>query len=347
MQPAPFRPTSPDSDRAAPFRGLLSTVCMAAAFAFSAAAAGTAPVALADHHEEDAARPQPAEAADSTEASTLRTEQVLVLRDGRRVQGRLVGRDDELVTLRTAGVVRAYRVADVERFEEVSVPVPVEIPSGSADTGSATDAAPVDKAAKQAERKRNKGAETLSEPASLWLAQLVRRVADTTGERDPAVEKSVAAAVRALGPAAAPRLRAAAADAAPDVRRRLERLAQEAERSRRDNRLERRRTAATDPFKTFRDAVGLTDEEAATLGPLLRSYREEIGGLRKARRAGTLDRAALKTAVADAREELRVDLLDAFGPERARQLGEGLAEMLRGRPGSGVKRRKKPPQPTD
>ncbi len=167
---------------------------------------------------------------------------VVVLKDGSRIEGEIVGQDDDLVSVRSNGVLRAYPRSKVASITQVARPVPAADPvpkkgAGGDAMGDGMDRDEMD-AEKPAEVKRKKKlAARTADPASLtpaaaeWLNRLISSLADTTGAADPAVTRSVVAAIRALGPAAAPQLRAAAGTATGQAGKTLTRLADDAERA--------------------------------------------------------------------------------------------------------------------
>lgn len=62
--------------------------------------------------------PPPAEPAQPAESpATSPDEAILVLRDGRRITGTLVGRTNETITLRIAGIDTEFPVSTVDRFQ--------------------------------------------------------------------------------------------------------------------------------------------------------------------------------------------------------------------------------------
>jgi hypothetical protein len=160
--------------------------------------------------------------------SAASTQDVVVMKDGRRLEGEVVAEDDRFVSLKSGGVTRAYAKDQVASVEKASRPT---APDGGTGATPATPAAP-----ESAKGKKNKGDRRdvpLSDAAKKWLDDLILRAADA----DETVRRSIGAAVQALGPQAVPTLRAAR-DAAPEGPQKqfLDRLANEIEQ-RRDRRL--------------------------------------------------------------------------------------------------------------
>lgn len=147
---------------------------------------------------------------------------VLVLKDGRRLEGLVVAETDDAVTFRAGGATRMYARTDVDRIERSAAPAP----GGVADTpappaGTAPSPAPAPDKKKDAFGKKGK---VLTDAARTWIRDLAR----SAEVEDEQVRRSVAAALRALGPVAVPSiLEAASASATPGVKEFLERVAAE------------------------------------------------------------------------------------------------------------------------
>ena len=167
---------------------------------------------------------------------------VVELKDGRRLTGEIVGQNKEFVSIRSAGVLRAYardRVASITRAErgrvggddgdrsgngtDAPLPPPVTAPVSKTGPLSKKDAR---KAAKQGGKRRTAtdAARPLSDAGRAWLQSLLERA--TSAEiGDPTVRASLAAAIQAMGPAAIADVVAAAAAAPSESRVMLERIA--------------------------------------------------------------------------------------------------------------------------
>jgi hypothetical protein len=156
---------------------------------------------------------------------------VVTLKDGRKLEGRIVAEDDRFVSIESGGTTRAYPRDTIASIERAAKP-----PAGH-DAGAATaPSGKPDAPSPGADVKRPKGDRKdapLSEAAKAWLDALIAKSADG----DETVRRSVAAAISALGRQAVPALRAAA-NAAPDGQQKqfLTRLADDME-SRRDRKM--------------------------------------------------------------------------------------------------------------
>ncbi len=152
---------------------------------------------------------------------------VLVLKDGRRLEGEVVGEDDRAVSLKSGGVTRTYMkdsIASVEKAPRAAAP---SDPSGQP---GASPPAPPAGPEKGKKGKGDRRDAPLSDAAKRWLDELVAKAADAS---DEAVRRSVTQAIQALGPSAIPAVRAAQA-AAPEGPQKqfLDRLASDLEQRR-------------------------------------------------------------------------------------------------------------------
>ena len=182
-----------------------------------------AAVARADGDGTPPAPPAAPAAATTTDSITLK--------DGRRLEGEIVGEDDRFVSLRSGGVTRTYAKDSIASVEKA--PRPAGQPDSATGPGAGQGQPPAAPAGK--EKKKDKGEKRdapLSEPAKAWLAELLAK----TGDPDESVRRSIGAAIGSFGPQAIPAVRAAQA-AAPDGPQKqfLEKLAGDME-TRRDRR---------------------------------------------------------------------------------------------------------------
>jgi len=245
---------------------------------------------------------------------------VLVLRDGRRLEGVLVGESDELVTFRSGGTTRAYARTEVERIDRA----PSVAPGGGAagEKGPAASDAPKAPArdAKKAQREDRRGT-ALGEAGRAWLAELAAKA----GTDDPQVRRSVAAALRALGPAAEPALREAAGRAESAAARSLllevaDAVAADAKRARGPDARRAPGGDAQEPGDMPTDG-GATGPGAAPQPP----RPDDAAGRRRALR-GAADRLL---AELELREEQRVRMQEVLGALERRQ-GELFRDLRRG-----------------
>lgn len=154
---------------------------------------------------------------------------VLVLRDGRRLEGSVVAEDATGVTFRSGGTTRFHSADAIERIDRAADASTQPREGGAAEpaqragTGDATTAAPGVAPERRTPPQAPRAA-PLSDEARRWFVELAARA----GSGDEQVRRSVAAALRALGPATLPALRAAAEAAQdPAARSLLLRVAEE------------------------------------------------------------------------------------------------------------------------
>jgi len=224
----------------------------------------------------------------------------IVLKDGRRLEGEIVGEDDRAISLKSGGVTRTYAkdsIASVERAPRKASP-----PDSDGKQGATPPAEPT----KGKKGKGEKREAPLSDAAKKWLDDLVAKSADVG---DETVRRSLTQAIQALGPAAIPAVRAAA-QSAPDGPQKqfLDRVATDMEQ-RRDRAGEGRpgqaRRGLDDLMQRLATELELKDEQkpklAAVLGDAMKKRFEIFGA---ARREGlTQDQVTEKITA------LRTDLL--------------------------------------
>ena len=150
---------------------------------------------------------QPAPAAQDAAAKD-----VVVLKDGRRVEGEVVAEDDRFVSVKSGGVTRAYAKDSVTSIEKAAraagQPGPSATPGPAAPRPAGPSAEPAAKGKKNKGDKRD--GQPISDAGKKWLDDLIARTADA----DESIRRSVGAAIGAMGPQAVPVLRAAEAAAA-------------------------------------------------------------------------------------------------------------------------------------
>lgn len=153
----------------------------------------------------------------------------LVLKDGRTLEGELVAETADGVTFRSGGTARFYGSDQIERKERGAAP---QAPSaagtqpeagGAADTGSAPAPTPApEKSARPGKEEFGKRPKVLTDASRAWVAELAAKASST---EDDQVRRGIAAALEALGPAAIPAIRDAAANANPGGQSFLTRVA--------------------------------------------------------------------------------------------------------------------------
>lgn len=134
---------------------------------------------------------------------------VLVLKDGRRLEGTCVAEGDDGITFLANGTTRFYPRDQIERRERGAAPLPApasEPPAANPGGGTAPGAAP-EPAPKPDAAKKSKAPKALTEESRAW----VRELAGKATSPDETVRRSLAAALRACGPAAVPTIRDVAA----------------------------------------------------------------------------------------------------------------------------------------
>lgn len=182
---------------------------------------------------------EPGDGAPAVAENDGRRLDLVVLSDGRKLEGEVVAQDDEFVTVRVAGITRAYPRAQV---------VSVELGAGASwappEPGPGAGPGAAGKPERKAKSKDRRGeAGELSEAARAWLETLI----DHAASEDPQVRLSAAAAIGAMGPGALPTVRDAAAAAEGVRKEHLQALL---------SKLEARESAKKDRPPGARDAAG-------------------------------------------------------------------------------------------
>ena len=195
--------------------------------------------------------PPPAKPAPAAPAGAP-AEDVLVLKGGGEVRGRIAGEDDAAYAVKVGGALRIVEksdVAEVRRGTPPAEPAPGTPGEGEAKGGGEPGKAPGAGAGKGAGKGKGKGGgkggeagkrrrpeapagegapaegapvPVLSDAARGWAKTCLERLLD--GASDPAVRRSAAEALRALGPAVKPVLEEARASAGEEGRGVIDRL---------------------------------------------------------------------------------------------------------------------------
>ncbi len=133
---------------------------------------------------------------------------VLVLKDGRRLEGTCVAEGEDGVTFRANGSTRFYPRDQIERRERGAAPAPApEAPTAQPSGDTAAPGAAPEPAPKPEAAKKSKAPKALTEESRAW----VRELAGKATTSDETVRRSLAAALRACGPTAVPTIREVAA----------------------------------------------------------------------------------------------------------------------------------------
>jgi hypothetical protein len=161
------------------------------------------------------------------------TEDVLVLKDGREVKGRITAEDERAYAVKVGGAVRVVEKSTVQEVRRATIAAPV--PGGDAppaDDGKGGKGGKGEKERKRLLRGLEGGGPgepgdmpgasppPLSEEARTWARFCIDRLL----MEDPAVQRSAAEALRALGPSVLPVLKEASATADERGRKMLERV---------------------------------------------------------------------------------------------------------------------------
>lgn len=165
--------------------------------------------------------------ADEPPAKSSEKSDVIVLTDGSKLEGTVVGQDDAYVTFRSGGVTRAYPRAEVTSIElgtarsgsEGATSGDGSKVGGDTDGGDkpSSEKRP-DKRTERRERKAERNGTTeLGDEARQWMRDLVLRA----GATDETVRRSVASALVALGAGAIEPLRAELAKTEEEPARKL------------------------------------------------------------------------------------------------------------------------------
>jgi hypothetical protein len=265
---------------------------------------------------------------------------VLLLKDGRKLEGSVVAETPEGVTFRSGGTTRFYAADQVAKAERGAAPAPVPAPAGDGPAAKPGDPAPVAKAPKE---KRPKA---MTDESRQWIRDLAARART----QDEIVRRSIAAALHACGPAAAPTiLEAAAAEQDPAAKAFLESVA--ADLTRKGDRRDGPPTAKPggdrepDPamggdrtmrplgkgglFDRLAAELELRDDQRASFAGVLLGMEKARGqAVRELEGGGTLESArgkladAKKTVLDGAKGVLDAGQLEAFEPIAERHFHE-------------------------
>jgi hypothetical protein len=276
-------------------------------------------------------------AADET-PSPASTADRLILKDGRTLEGRIEGEDDESFALRAGGSLRLIRKEDVAETHRAPVADPPAPPANEGD--SETEARKkVEKPGKgdasdrKRERKPAEGTDApprTPEAMSPELARWVSGCVSALGSGDPSVVRSAAQALGVVGPPALPSIRAARQGADPFLLRILEGVEESIKAGSSDaapvDGADRRIRGIVD--RARRD-LALNDAGAkalaGSLGRFSREFMETLADVRD----GLLAPAEAIGAVEVLRARLRKDLEPSLTVEQIRGVDTILDELAR------------------
>ncbi len=305
-------------------------------------------VAMADGGEPPAAKPPTPPAATSPQ-------DVVVLKDGRRLEGEIVGEDDRAVSLKSGGVTRTYMkdsIASIEKAPRTAAP---SDPSGRPGAAPATPPAPTDPAKGKKGAKGERRDAPLSDAGKKWLDDLIAKSADAG---DDSVRRSIAQAIQALGPSAIAAVRAAQA-AAPEGPQKqfLDRVATDMEqrRDRRDGpdggpgRPAQGRRQLDEFMQRLTTEAELKDDQKPKVEAVLQDWGKKRGELFLSARRDGLSQEQLQEKAAALRADLFAQMKtvltepqDAVFEEMANKMFEA---QRAGAPGKQPAKPADPPKP--
>ncbi len=338
--------------------GGVAAMALAAAWAGPATAAPLAPVPPLLGEGEEMGGPPPAPAAKTPAAPDAAPkpvrEDVLVLKDGRELRGKITAEDAEAYAIRVAGTVRAVDKKDVVEVRRAPADAPGEAGADAADRPGGEPAGKGDrKKMRRPEPPQGKAPEPkpLSPEARAWAETCVQRLADA----DPAIQRSAAEALRALGPAAAPLVEKALADAAPERRPLYERvlgaLRAPMQQPGKPPREPGPPGGKPDPTRMFGDRLrteaGLDDDQILRVGPALADMTRALREASRDLREGVITIEEAQAEREKIREKLRKDLeaatLTAEQAARVDAIVEDSLKKFANRPGDPPGKKPAPP----
>ncbi len=282
---------------------------------------------------------------------------VVVLKDGRRIEGEVVAENDRFVSVRSDGVLRAYPKSQVDGVTKGE-----RAPADSVADTPAEDVAKrkrkkkgdgLSKEDRLAVKGKRPGRGKLSPAAGEWLDSLIGRLARNAADGDPAVKASLAAAIRALGPPAAPRLRAAAKGSAGGTAKFLNQLAASIEDGAR-KRADKDRATSDKPMKgkqTDRakrrvgqrviDALGVADADADAVSAAFKKAYDAQRELGMAVRKGEMTRQEAGPTRMKIRGDLSRSMQSLLSAEQYVEYEKIASTLFRGKAYKGDKSDKK------
>ena len=330
------------------------------------AAALAASGALASPGDEESMGGPPAPAAPATPATPAAPaapaaragEDVLVLKDGTEIRGRITAEDDSGYAIKVGG---SNRLVEKEKVQELRRGLPAAAPEAepAAQGGGAAD---------EKERKRRRAlrgeaamenAPPLTADAEAWARVCIERV---LAAGDDVTRRSAAEAIRALGPAAMPLIRAAREGADEKGKALLDRVAESMSRGAGRKKgppdgappavppgLEKKgatmRPGPKGVMERVRTELGLGDEALRTTGMALLQFGRDVRETMADARDGLVTYEEARSKVGEMRGKLRESLSPTLTAEQLGKLDVILDDMAPKKPGAAAP--PKPPAPAD
>jgi len=307
-------------------------------------------------------------------AKAAPAEDVLVLKDGTEVHGRIASEDETAYAVKVGGslrVVEKSAVSEVKRGAPAPAPeagAPPVAKPGDAPAGDPKEA----RKEKRREKRREDGAPApgdamgpaappapLTDDARAWARTCVERLQSA----DPAIQRSAAEALRALGPSVLPLLREAREAADDAGKQRLERVAGMIEKGAAPGapgQEKSRDKAGTPPGKAgqpgapargagilerVKTDLALDDAQSRTVGMALLNLGRETREVFEDARDGLITYEDARTKVSGLRGKLRDDLKATLSADQLTKLDAILDEMGRRMAGPGAPKKDAPPAP--
>jgi hypothetical protein len=273
---------------------------------------------------------------------------VVTLKDGRRLEGRIVGEDEHWLSIESGGVTRAYAKDTIVSVERGLKPGARDAAQPAAPGGAATPGEPPKEKRKDAKTERRD--QPLSDAARKWLGDLIARTADP----DERVRGSAAAAIRELGPQAIPVVREAQAALSDGPQKEfLARLAADMD-AMREKRMRGEapggpagvRRALEEMTQRLTAELDLTDEQKPKVAALLEDWGRRRGEVFRDARQSGLSREQVETKIADLRAGLLAKMKGVLTEPQYAAL-EDMAKRLFGALPPGTKPEGGPPPKPD
>jgi hypothetical protein len=266
-------------------------------------------------------------------------EDVLVLKDGTEVRGRITAEDDTGYAVKVNGSLRVVEKSNV-----------AEVRRGAPAPEGETEPAKGDRKMDKERRKDRKGGEPdavpLTEEGRAWAKGCLDRLLSA----DPAIQRSAAEALRALGPAVVPFLREARDAAADETgKKAIERVLGSMESMEKDR---KPRPDAAKPgqpgrgpamLERVRTELALDDATSRTVGKALLDFGRETREVMEDARDGLITYEDARTKATGLRGKLRDGLKGTLSEEQLVKL-DGILDEMGKRMGGGPPPKKDAPK---